>query len=581
MDKLWEILSEFFKKDQKKYILLIIIMLIIAYANTITPKIIGTIIDQIAQNSLTMSELIQAGIILVGIIGLIYVMNMYFHLQLNLKGQKMSRKLRIDYLSKLFASDIELYVKYNKGELISRVTNDLEAITRAATTLIGDLTYCVALIIVIFLQMILTISVKLTLVAFMIIPISFVFLLMLLNYMRADYYNHRGIFAKLFDTVFETIEGNRVIRAYCYEEEDNQKNRDAILADIKSWQHLLRFETIFTPLFELVIALSTIISFIYGMILIMNGAMSPGDLITFVMYITMLAWPLMVLANVFNIFNQAVIASNRFSEVMSYQSQKPVNMIQKPITKFTKIEYNNVNYHYPFSTENILTNINITINRGNTIGIVGPSGSGKSTLIKQLLCDFNQTGGEILIDNRNINQYDVDTVRNLVGYVPQVDILFSGSVAQNLEIAYPDADSWMKYQAIEIADMNEDLAAMKHGLNTHLGESGNGLSGGQKQRLSIARAILKNPQILILDDSLSAVDVNTERRILKNLREKRQNNTNIIVTHRFSAIKDADCIYVLKHGEIVASGTHDQLIKQSGWYQEQYFEQIGSKDGGI
>ncbi len=581
MKNLWKNLSYFYQEDKKKYILLIIIMLVVAYANTLTPQIIGIIIDQITQNTLTLKALIMWGGTLIAVICLIYGLNMFFHLNLNYSGQKMSQQLRINYLKKLFASDIDLTVKYNKGELISRMTNDLEAITRAATTLVGDLTYCIALIIAIFLQMTLTISLKLTLVAFMIIPLTFILLIALLNYMRKYYFEHRKIFAKFFDKIFETIEGNRVIRAYCYEEEDIKKNKEAIENDINSWKRLVRFETIFTPLFELVIAISTIITFIYGIYLIMNGEISPGDLITFAMYISMLSWPLLVLANVFNIFNQAIIASDRFADIINYQSKQEKQIIKTSINHFKTINYENVSYHYPFDQVNVLSEINMTIKSGQTIGIVGPSASGKSTLIKQLLCDFNLTGGKITIDNQNLEDLDVKDVRDLVGYVPQVDILFSGTVDDNLKIAYQDADMQMKYQAIDIADMNEDLRGMPNGINTLLGEGGNGLSGGQKQRLSIARAILKNPEILILDDSLSAVDANTEKRILMNLEKYRKNKTNIIITHRFSAIKKADIIYVLEDGKISTSGTHEQLIKSSSWYQQQYFEQIGSENESL
>jgi len=225
----------------------------------------------------------------------------------------------------------------------------------------------------------------------------------------------------------------------------------------------------------------------------------------------------------------------------------------------------------------VIKNIDFTIRNGQTIGICGPTGAGKSTLIRQLLREFKVTEGQIFIDGVPIEKYKIEDVRGLVGYVPQEHILFKKAVDQNILIGNPHAGSRELDKAVKIADFEKDISYLTDGLHTMVGEAGATLSGGQKQRLSIARALIKDPQILILDDSLSSVDAKTEETIIARLKEFRQGKTNIIIAHRFSAIRDADQILVLEGGKITQRGTHDELLKTDGWYKHQYIQQITMK----
>jgi ATP-binding cassette subfamily B protein len=246
----------------------------------------------------------------------------------------------------------------------------------------------------------------------------------------------------------------------------------------------------------------------------------------------------------------------------------------KHILKFKQIEFKNVSFKYPFDDFNVLNKINFTINSGDTIGIVGPTGSGKSTLIRQLLREFNVTDGEILIDNESIEKYSIDDIRKLVGYVPQEHILFRRSVDDNILIGNPQATHEQIDSAMVVADFKKDLKELSQGEHTLVSELGGSLSGGQRQRLSIARALVKDPEILILDDSLSAVDALTETNIIKQLKETRTGKTNIIVAHCFSSIALADKIIVLQEGRITDIGTHKELLKYDNWYKMQYLIQI-------
>lgn len=574
-------LKWYFKEHKKMYITLALMIIFISYLTTLTPKLIGQLIDYIAMDELTEDRfyILISGITILPIAT--YLLNRFYHHNLNLRGEDLSKEMRIRYLAKLFSSDIELYESYNKGELISRVSNDLLSITQAVTVLMSDVTYCFTLLGFILFTMIFTISVKLTVIAFLIIPITFWLISLLLNHMRKYYKIHRKIYAKFFDSVLESLEGMRVVRAYVYEEEDLAKNEEAVTNDINSWKRIVKFETIFTPMFELVIAISTVLTFVFGTRMVMAGELTPGDLITFSMYITMVSGPILVLANVYNIINQAMIADSRMQEVLSYENKVEDADHTLSVGNFEHLLFDKVSYKYPFSDINTIDQISLEVYAGETIGIVGPSGSGKSTILRQLLRDFNPTSGDILINGEDFMNLKIEEVRDLVGYVPQSDILFSGTLSENLDISRSDLDEKTKYSAMYIADMGHDIKRMERGINTELGEGGSGLSGGQKQRLSIARAILKNPQILLLDDSLSAVDANTEKAIINNLREHRAGKTNIMITHRFSVVKEADRIYVVEKGKIKEVGNHNQLMYNKGWYYEQYLNQTGGENGQL
>ncbi len=559
----------FIKQEKLSYLFLTFGIIVISFLTIIPPKLVGNIIDLIASNELTKHDLIIQGGLLLLIPVIIYLMNYFYHKQLHMSGQKLSRQLRIMYLGKLFASDAKLYETYNKGDLISRVTSDMPSITTAATFLLTDLFYCVSLIIFVLIITTFQISLKLTVVGFLIIPIIFYFLNLWRESMRKYYKKHRKIYADYFESILESIEGSRVVRAYIQEENDYQKNSDQIDKDINSWSKLARFEQLFGPMFSTSIAISTFLTFSYGSYLVIISEISPGDLITFSMYITMIAVPVNVLSQVMNVVSQAQIAQERYNEILEIENEvkQPKQALNLP--EFKTLEYKNVSFKYPFDNEYVLKDINIKIHRGETIGIVGPTGSGKSSIIRQLLREFNVNEGSILLNDQDIKDFELENVRKLVGYVPQVHTIFKGSVEDNLKLSNQNADPISIQNAIDIAAFKNDLENMNDGLNTYVGEHGSGLSGGQKQRLSIARALLSVPEILILDDSLSAVDANTENQIITNLKEKRKDKTNVIISHRFSVIKEAHKIYVINDGQVIESGNHHELMARQGWYYEQ------------
>ncbi len=496
---------------------------------------------------------------------------------MNYEGQKLTYKLRSNYLDHLFTMDSKFYETYKKGDLISRVTNDMDGMTTAATAMLESIIFNFTNIVFAILIMGLTISWELTLVSITIMPIGLTILNMV-RYQKRKYTKiHREIYAEMTEKVLESVEGMRVVHAYVQEEEDLNKQYKAIERDIESWRYIVNYENWFNPLFEVIYGISYFLAFAYGTYLIIRQSITVGELITFVSYVGMLMNPIISMSTVFSQINNATISVDRYDEIMQATPEVHDESFSKPIIDFNRIDFKNVTFKYPFDKQPVIKNIDFSIELGQTIGVVGPTGSGKSTLIRQLLREFNVTGGNIFIDEIPIQEYKIEDVRNLVGYVPQEHMLFRKPVNENIMIGNPNARNEDLDKAVKIADFEKDIIYLTDGLKTMVGEAGSTLSGGQKQRLSIARALIKDPQILILDDSLSAVDATTEQNIVEHLKEFRQGKTNIIVAHRFSAIREADQIFVMEKGMITQRGTHSELLKQEGWYKNQYIQQITMK----
>ena len=433
-------------------------------------------------------------------------------------GHKLSFQLREKYIAHLFDMDAEIYEKYTKGDLISRATNDLNSLTSLATSFLENVVFY-SLTIIFAIIMMIMISPILTLASVSFMPFVIFFLNKARLNKRKYYKTHHEIYAEMTESVLESIEGVKTVRAYCYEDEDYKKTEQAIIRDVNSWWKIQKFESAFTPLFELVYAIAYFIAIGLGTYLVIHGDISAGSLVSYLVYVGTLYGPLIGLSNVLNIMNNIVIADQRFNEVMNLIPNVKDEEQPKDIIKFNEISFNNASFKYPFDDFEVIKNISFSIKSGETIGIVGPTGAGKSTLIRQLLREFNLTSGEIKIDGIDIKHFKIEDIRNLVGYVPQNHILFRRSVDDNILIGNPNANEQTLQKAMAMADFKKDLSNLIDGSSTMVAELGESLSGGQKQRLSIARALVRDPEILILDDSLSAVDALTEANIIEQLKE--------------------------------------------------------------
>lgn len=566
-------INYFIIREWKKYTICAFLLLIVSILPVFPARILGNAIDEIANGTITTENLLKYVLLLFAIPLATYIFNIFYHYLINSLGHTLSYELREKYIAHLFDLDTKAYDNYTKGDLVARATNDLQNLTFLATTFLQEMVYFVALIISSIVMMT-SISLILTLASVLFMPFAIFFLNKKRLEKRKYYKRHSEIYSTMTENVLESIEGVKTVRAYGQEEADYAKTKKAIDDDVNSWWVILDFEAFFQPFFELIYAVAYTIAISLGCVLVVKNNISPGDLVSFLIYVGMLYSPLVGLSNVLNNINNVVIADKRVDEIMAIVPTVTDDDEAQHIKAFKKIEFKNVSFKYSFEDFEVIKNISFEINSGETIGIVGPTGSGKSTLIRQLLREFNVTSGDILIDGESIKGYYINDIRGLVGYVPQNHILFHRTINDNILLGNPSASEITMKLAITAADFQKDINNLPYGRETMVAELGNSLSGGQQQRLSIARALVKEPEILILDDSLSAVDAITEDNIIKNLKTMRKNKTNIIISHRFASIAQADKIIVLNNGKITDTGTHLELMKYDNWYKEQYLKQI-------
>jgi len=574
MKKLLRHIGWYVKQEWKTYVFMFFLLVSIALFALIPGWLLGLSIDTIISGGLTNQSLLFLGGSLIAFPVVRYGLSYLYNFTTVRKSQQLAHTMRKKYLGHLFNMDSSFYEKYQKGDLISRVTGDLDSIIQSATGLLEGLVFNIGFILITLTLMMVTISWQLTFISVMVMPIGLTILNIVREGKREYFKKHRDIYAAFTEKMLESVEGQKAIRAYVQEDIDLKKQHQEITNDIESWRYIVKFENWFNPLFEVIYGIAYTLAFAFGTYFIIQQMMSLGGLITFVTYIGMLFGPFISISGIFAQLNQATIAIDRMEEVMKHQPVVHDSSSSQAILDFQTIDFKGVTFQYPFDKQPVIKNISFSIQKGQTIGIVGPTGAGKSTLIRQLLREFNVSKGSVLIDNTPIERFKIEDIRQMVGYVPQSHILFKLPVEENIKIGKPNASEEVVKSAVKMADFEKDLPYLQSGLQTMMGETGVNLSGGQKQRLSIARALIKDPQILILDDSLSAVDMKTERTIVQHLKDLRKGKTNIIVTHRFSAIQEADFILVLEQGEISQRGTHESLIREDGWYKRQYITQL-------
>jgi ATP-binding cassette subfamily B multidrug efflux pump len=566
-------LGWFFRREKKRYLIGLILLISVGVLELLPPRLLGNAIDDIVRGSITTASLVKyIGLTLISLLVIYWITYIWMH-KLFGGSNLVERLLRSRFMNHLMTMTPSFFERNRTGDLMARATNDIRAVS--ATVGFGMLTLVDSTVYlsVVLLAMGFLISWKLTLAA--VLPLPFIAIAMIF-YGKAihDRYSlAQEAFGDMNDQVLESVSGVRVIRAYVQERLDEKRFSDITEDVYNKNMAVARVDAYFEPTIRFFVGLSYIIGLTYGIYLVFRNQITLGDLVSFSMYLGMIVWPMFAIGELINIMQRGGASLERIDETLN--SKPDVKDATSPVhvPNPNLIELNDVTFRYPSSTIDNLSHISLSLNQGQTLGVVGRTGSGKSTLLKQLLREYPTGNGEILIAGVPIGQISLDELHSWMGYVPQEQILFSKSVRQNIQYGLHNADDDTIMKAITAAAFHNDLGTLSDGLDTLVGERGVSLSGGQKQRVSLSRAFIANPDILILDDALSAVDARTEAQIIENIREERAGKTTLISTHRLSAVQHADMIVVLDNGNIVERGTHQELLDMNGWYREQYDRQ--------
>lgn len=575
MDK-WEkymgkkILINFIKEHLVSYSIGIVFMLLTSYIQTLFPKVLGNTIDILKVNNFNPKSvyinLVYIVLIAVGTFASTYA---WRNLIIG-NGRTLECYLRerlFDHFQKLSP---EFYNKRKTGDLIAYAINDINAVRMtfgpATSMAIKGIVICVISVY----SMAKTINWKLTILVLLPIPIIIFVMFNIGKIVRKRFKKVQESFAAISDRVQENISGIRVIKAYVQEEDEVKKFEELNEQMVESNLKMVGISAYVAPLIELCFSISFVLNLIIGGNMALENNISLGQFIAFNGYLTMIMAPIISIGRIITIVQRGMASLGRLNEIFNVNPEikEGDSLVKSPIKG--SIEIKNLSFSYPNSKEIALRDINLIIPQGHTLGIIGKTGSGKSTLINLLLKMYNILNEKVLFDGIDINDYELNTLRDSFGFVPQENFLFNASISDNIKFF---KDTYSKDEMINAAQNSciyESIMDFPKGFDEILGERGVNISGGQKQRISIARALIKNPQILILDDSLSAVDTITEKQILKNLKTIRKNKTTIIIAHRISAVIDADKIIVLDKGKILERGTHLELVKKGGLYYDIY-----------
>ena len=553
-------------KDKVR-ILIALVASIASYYFTLYPSDrLSFIVDGIANKEIDFNGVVNeiTKIIIVGIaLYIVYYFKEYYTF---IGYDKVIKDLTYELQNDIYRHTPVFFSRFSIGEVISRSTNDIsnyiaQAFGYGVLLVFDGIIYNIFISVLIFN--------KSNLIYLLLIHIPLVIQTIYLVSRRGIQEKYYNKMAKTMDQIteetLENVKGIRVIRAYSLLDKVRNSFVEKLRSYSKSNEKYMKKTLIYQPLNTISAAISYVLAVACGFYFINSGMMTIGELISVCVVIGMLQWPYIAISELVIIIIEIRQATKRVLEISDRKPEVNNDLAEYDFEFNNSIEFKNFNFSY--DDKNVLENINFKINKGETIGIVGKTGSGKTTLIKQLLRLYPVKRDTLLLDNRGIEKYYDYSVREKMGYAPQEYQLFSKTIKENILFYRENLENNLE-QALVQSDIKKDIESFKDGINTLVGENGISLSGGQKQRLGIARAILANPDILILDDSLSAVDANTEKTIIENIKNHRQGKTNIIVSHRISAVRHADKILVLENGEVLSEGSHEELLEKCTWYKE-------------
>lgn len=574
--KAFRTLRGFFVEHKWYYILGIVWLIIIDSIQLLVPQILRRATNLLQEGKLTYAGILKYGLFIM-LTGLGIAIGRFFWRNYIIGT---SRKLEYYLRKKLFGHLLTLspnfFHTHKTGDLMAHATNDIHSIRHALGMGIVMFIDSVFLTLLTIVMMVRTTNFRLTIIALFTLPFISVIVRKFGKVIHRRFRQVQEAFSQLTDTTQESFAGIRVIKSFVQEdlviEEFNKVNRNNFEKNLK----LVRVHGIFYPLINYIAAISFFIVIIYGGRLVILDLITLGDFIAFNNYLNLLVWPMMAMGWVINFIQRGIASMERINALLDEKPEIVDSVNAKELNSVEgKIQFENVYFKYPTSKDYVLKDINFTIEPGQTLAIVGKTGSGKTTIVNLLLRLYDIEKGSILIDGINIKDIKLKSIRENIGYVPQDNFLFSTSIRDNIGFAFDKAiDEETMIHSSKLAQVYDNIIAFPNQFDTVLGERGVTLSGGQKQRVSIARALAKDSPILILDDSLSAVDTETEELILNGLKNVTNQKTTIIISHRISTVKDADEIIVIDEGEIIERGTHDSLLELNGLYRYLYEKQL-------
>ncbi|OQU01488.1 multidrug ABC transporter permease/ATP-binding protein [Vibrio parahaemolyticus] len=567
----WQ-LRWYFRQKWKHYVGSILLFAVISALQLVPPKAVGVIVDGVVDNTLETNTLIIWLLGLIVLLFTIYGCRILWRIWLFGASWELGTILRNRLYRHLSTQPPRFFERYKTGDLMARGTNDVRNIVMTAGE--GVLTAADSVItgIAVLIIMVTQVSWKLTVMALLPMPFLAVIIFFIVRILHQRFRVAQEAFSSMSDMTQESLNGVRMLRAFGLENQEQQRFEDVVDDTGAKNIAVARVDARFDPAIQLTIGLSFLLSVAAGAYLVDKGEITLGDLTAFTMYLGLMIWPMLAFAFLFNILERGSAAWNRLQEIFDEQPEiiggtQPLD--EKPLPLHIKIDA----FHWSKELPPALAVVDVTLEPGKMLGIAGPVGSGKSTLLTLLLRQHDLENGTIQFGDVKIKDAILPQWRNRFAVVNQSPFLFSKSIFDNIALGNPQATKEQVYQAAKLACIHDDIEKFPDGYQTEVGEKGITLSGGQKQRIAIARAMLLNAQVLVLDDALSAVDGRTEHQILKNLETHYRDQALIVIAHRLTALEAADEIIVLNHGHVTERGKHHSLLEHQGWYAEMFLYQ--------